>query len=135
MTLLPNEVISTLTKNQGHLVKSAKELGVKTSFLRKWIETNPAVYEEYQDITQQLVEDAISGLHLAVLDCKFDAIKYVLDHLGQDRGFGSKAAPKSITMNQQNNIDLSTLTMDEKRVLFKLAKERAIDVDAITGEQ
>lgn len=137
MKLVTDEQIaSALVAQKGNITNAAKALGIRTPYIHMRMAENEAIQSAWQECVDDLVDLAVDKLRDEITNGNTKAILFALDKLGHSRGFISR---KSVThegnmMNPvqvQNKIDFSAMSLDEKKLLLKIAKDKAIDVDAI----
>jgi hypothetical protein len=131
-----DQIASALVAQKGNITNTAKALGIKTTYIHMRLAENEAIQAAWQECTDDLIDLAVDKLRDEISNGNTKAILFALDKLGHSRGFVTR---KSVThegnmMNPiqvQNKIDFSAMSLDEKKLLLKIAKDKAIDVDAI----
>jgi hypothetical protein len=121
------EAIAAITRNLGHLTKAARELHTTTPALKKYIMAHPAVLEEFEAVKDEMVDEAILQMMIKIREGDSRMIIFALENLGADRGFGTKPTNQ---YNTQVNMDLSNLSIEEKKILAKVAKEKLLNIEA-----
>lgn len=134
-----DEVITAIRAANGNLTEASRQLGMRTPQLRKLIFSKKSILEAYSESLDEICDLAISQLKMEILNGNIKAITYALDRLGHSRGFinqktiihgGDPFNPIQV----ENNISMDGLSIDEKRLLMKLAKDKVDLLDVPVNE-
>lgn len=122
------QVANALRLNGGIRALAARALKVDRSTITHFAKKHPEIVEIEAEIVAELVDLSQAKLIEQINKGEFPAIKYFLDHKGQDAGFGlrrvqlSTEEGKPLEFKEQRP-DYSGLSLDEKRELAALMRK------------
>lgn len=124
------EIARELILNNGNITKTAQALDLNTKTIKARMAKNPNILAKLENADESMIDQAVEGLKSLLADVNFNAIKYVLDNKGRDRGFGSKqiesANIEADTSNKQLNLE--GMEKDEmKLILASLKSNKRIE--------
>lgn len=86
----PQQVIEALKQTRGIKSLAAQALGCDRSTIENYIAKHPRVKAAYEEQRATLVDVAEGHLAIKLDNGEWDAVKYVLNTLGRDRGYGEE---------------------------------------------
>ena len=84
------QICAALDKTKGMVFLAAESLGCSPQTMHTYINTYPKIKAALKAHRGRLVDLAERSLEDKILDGEWVAIKYVLDRLAKDRGFGEE---------------------------------------------
>jgi len=84
------DALVVFTKNNAHIGKTVKALGITRQTFNTWCETFPEFAQAVADAHDCLIDDAERAIHTASNLLDVAATKFILTTKGRDRGWGEK---------------------------------------------
>lgn len=114
-TNTPDDYAAALRATGGLIAPAARRLGVTRSAVYATVQRYPEVREALEDARAELLDLAESRLHKAVQGGHLGASMFILDRLGQSRGYGRRA----VEVAGLSAGELSKLSDEELAVLAR----------------
>lgn len=129
----------TYLKNDGSLVKTAKELGISVTQFKKRAAESLDVMSAMDEFREILLDEAVSALRTQIAEGNTRLIEFTLDRLGKDRGFVKQGVNDTLSVkgdvDVNHTMDLSKLSMEERILLMKASKrhlaEETVDAEVL----
>lgn len=91
LTVSQAEFLFNLPRFGYNISKTCEELNIPRSKFKKWKKQSALFHDKLIELQDALIDNAEESLHhLAKVERNFNAIKYVLDHIGKKRGWGDQ---------------------------------------------
>jgi len=85
-----NEALAVFSKNNCHVGKTVRALGISRVTFNKWLEDYPEFAQAISDARQELIDNAENAIHRASDLLDVQATKFILQTQAKDRGWGEK---------------------------------------------
>ena len=117
------QIRRALIANEGKIASTAKDLDVTTATIKRRMKMNPRIGSAWEDIKEGYKDKAMKTIMDHIDNGSLKASTYLMDHLGEDRGFGGKQVIKEDnTENNQgttiNLLDTSDMDANTKKILL-----------------
>lgn len=137
--LADNEIVQAILKHRGQLSYVAEDLGVTVGTIQRRMKQNPSIAERVDDWTERLLDKVLRKAEEAVDMGSTPVILQLLKQLGPRRQLQERLVVEGgdtpIRTENTTRVDLSNLTIEERRLLLQAYRRQAPPKEGHTFDQ